>query len=500
MFRKIVLSCLFFISFAPAYAQECNPPYEMVTRLHKPEPGAYTVWNAVYGKVEYDETFASVLPVEDGGVLAVGQRQSLVTGILDIVFVNFDRLGREIDEHVFSLSGMERVVKILKHPAGGYAVLANIRRDGRAQFWLGFFGDDFKLRSQRVFSDERFDLLASDFIPSVNSGWVISVSSFRFFGEGEGRTKIEKGQVYLLDASGKKLKERSYSPGGDNHISSLSVVKSNGKSVGYIATGYFVNNAGKQIAWSLRLDPDLSLNWQREYSRGLLAKLKASYSYLDDYVLAFGDVNPANGNSTGTWLALLDVADGRVLWQRYYYGEGETHRHEAHGLFVNEDNLIVLMMAAESIKLRQPEVKDDNALLADYVDYTHLLTLSPRGILLGGDTYFFGQGARVEQLVQGDDGTRIMAGYVLVKGQKEKVKDDDESLFSEPLQEEGRVFLPNVELSSKAKKGLELLQKKIDAQAVLGKSKLAKREGGLLQKGWVVVGDKLDTYKDPCSL
>lgn len=498
MFRKIVLSFLFFISFAPAYAQECNPPFEMVTRLHKPEPGAYTVWNAVYGESDHEQLFSSVVALEDGGVLAAGEKQSIDTGGSEIVFVFYDRLGRETNEKFFSLIGLNSILKILNHPDGGYVVLANIERNGRAQIWLGFFNRDLEFRSQRVFADGRYDLSATDIVPAVGSGWVISLSSYKFFGEGEDRTKIEKGHIYLLDASGQKIKERSYSPGGNNYISGLAVVKNNEKIVGYIATGYFVNNSRKQIAWALRLDPDLSLNWQKEYSRGLLAKLKAGYSYLDDFILVFGDVEPANGKSTGTWLALLNGADGRVLWQRYYYGESDTHRHEAQGLFVNKDNLIVLMMAVESIKVWTLDEASDDVLLSDYVDYTHLLTLSPRGILLGGDTYFFGQGAYVEQLLQGHDGKRIMAGHVFVKQKSDELDVREDYGVQVPIQEEGRVFLPDVQLSSKAKKGLELLQKKIDAQAVLNKKELAKREDGLVKKGWVVVGDQLDTYKDPC--
>lgn len=499
MIRKIILTSLLFISPWSVLAQECNPPYEMVTRLHKPEPGAYTVWNSVYGEPKYDEEFSSLLSLSGGSVLAVGSRVSVLTGIGEVVFVTFDRLGRKTEERFFALKGLVEIVKVHKRVGGGYAVLANIRSEGTEKIWLGFFDGKQKLEENTIFMDDRDQLSATDFIPSVNLGWVISVSSRRSFGEGRSRVDIENGRIFLVDALGVKIQERSYSPGGNNHISGLSVLKRKGEMLGYIATGYFVNNSGKQIAWSLRLDPNLSLNWQSEYSRGLLAKLKVSYSYLDDYILAFGDVLPANGNSMGTWLALLDADDGRVLWQRYYYGEGDTHMHSANGLFVNDDNLIVVMMKARSLVDRVDTEGPENALLADYVDYAHLLTLSPRGILLGGDTYFFGQGVHIEQLIQDDDGARIMAGYVYMAEDKKDSGDKKLDQDVLPLNEKGRIFLPDAALSSKAKKGLELLQKKIGAQELSAHNKLANREGGLMKKGWVVVGDKLDTYNDPCS-
>ncbi len=501
MFKKVILCMLLlifpFISSSGIFAQECNPPYEMVTRLHKPEPGAYTVWDAVYGAPEYDEAFHSVLPLNDGGVLAVGERTSVDGASKTIVFVTFDRLGRQLSETFFMLDGLKDVVKILKRPERGYAVLVNIVKNNRGQAWLGFFDEDLKLLSQKTISESNDEVRATDIVPSAELGWVISVSLRRGYGEGVDRIEIENGRVYLLDRSGAVVRERSYSPGGNNHISSLAVLDIKGKARGYIATGYFVNNNGKQIAWTLRLDLNLALNWQREASRGISAKFNVAYGYLDDYVLAFGDVVPVNGRPTGTWLALLDVDDGSILWQRYYYGEGGTHGHSARGVFVNEDNLIVLMMMAQA--LTKPTGDKDDYLPTDYMDYAHLLTLSPRGITMSGDTYFFGLGARIAQLIEGMNGERIMAGYVLVLEDVTGAEDDNKDADYPLLQEEGRVFLPDVELSSKAKKGLELLQKKISVQEAQAVKELAKRENGLMKKGWIVIGDRLDTYKDPCS-
>lgn len=504
MIKKIIFVLLLFISPWPVVAQECNPPFEMVTRLHKPEPGAYTVWNAEYGDADYDQMFRSILPLDDGSVLAAGSRGSILGARSEIIFVTFDRLGRVMSEQFFILNGLRDVVKIQRRTDGGYVVLANIVQNGREKIWLGFFDDGLKNTSHRIFEDERDELSSTDMVPSVNSGWVISVSARRSFGEGTAKVDLENSHVYFLDRLGEKIQRRSYSPGGNNHISGLSVLKRGGEVVGYIATGYFVNNSGKKIAWSLRLDPNLSLNWQSEYSRGLLAKIQASFSYLDDYILVLGDVLPSNGKPMGVWLALLDADDGRVLWQRYYYGEAGTHRHVARGVFVNQDNLIVLMMMAYANKERDDIAEAEEVegykevVITDYVDYAHLLTLSPRGILLGGDTYFFGEGVEISQLVMGKDGSRIMAGHALVKQQDKEFKGAKDAAVEDPLDEEGRVFLPDVELSSKAKKGLEMLQKKIGAQEVVAHNKLANRQDGLVKKGWVVVGDRLDTYKDPC--
>lgn len=499
MLRKIFLTLLFFISVLPAFAQECNPPYEMVTRLHQPDPGAYTVWDARYGAPEYDEAFASAVPLAGGSILAVGERRAIDGQFLNMVFVTFDRLGRQIEEKSFSLPGASQIVKMMRNGDDGYVVLVNIENKGRKQVWFGFFDSEKRLISKKTFSDEREDFYATDIVPAREKGWVISVSSRRNHGEGKARRYTENGLVFLLDGRGERIQERSYSPGGDNRISGLSVLKSKGEIFGYIATGYFVNGAGKKIAWVLRLDPNLSLNWQREYGRGLLAKFNVSESYLGDYILVFGDVKPVNGNPNGTWLALLNAADGHVFWQRYFYGESGLHDHSARGLFVNEDHRIVLMMMARSTQARGDiEVKEGGG-ITDEMDYAHLLTLSPRGIILGGDTFFYGQGADIQQLIPGLDGARLMAGSVLERVEDVVDMDGKADYVNPPLREEGRVFLPDVELSSKAKKGLELLQKKISEQEAGRALELAKRDTDLMRKGLLVVGDRLDTYNDPCS-
>ena len=71
------------------------------------------------------------------------------------------------------------------------------------------------------------------------------------------------------------------------------------------------------------------------------------------------------------------------------------------------------------------------------------------------------------------------------------------------------MHLPDVDLSDKAKKGLALLQKKINEQSLLDQKeekeshgKLAKhheRGANLVQKGWVVLGDMPDKYVNKCK-
>lgn len=483
-----------------SFAQECNPPFEMVTSLFSPSPGADTIWDHAYGDVDYDYRFASTFMASDGGVLTIGQRRRFDGKYSDLVFVTFDRLGREVAEHTHELQGVQNIVKVIETD-GGYLILANIIRKKQDQIWLGFFDKAFKLKSQRRFVDRSNHFKATDIIPSIENGWVMSISSKPLREQADGQVS-EKGLVYLLDEVGKKILERSYGAGLNDRVSGLSVVKIAGQGVGYIATGGFTNNSGKQVARMMRLSQTLSLEWQREHSRGLSANLNQSIGYIQETVLTFGDVQPINGEPSGVWLALIDVGDGRVLWQRFFHGEARTHNYQAQGVSVNVDNLITLLMTARSVSGQHASDRDGREVASTSdVDFAQVLTLTPRGITLGGDSYFFSEGVEMQRLTFGSSGEHILTGRVLVREEvqeKGKYRGHHQS-EREPIREADQVSLPDVEVSLEAKKGLALLKQKISERPPLvDNDKLAKRDKSLVYKGWVVVTDAYGGYSDPC--
>lgn len=517
---------LLFLSIAIAMpqtsqAQQCEAPYEMITKLHHPDPGSYTVWDSAYGKDQRDEVFVSVVNVGKG-VVAVGEVLRRAGAAPSLVFVHLDHRGRVLREVHHQINGLHRIVKMLRQ-GDGYLVMVNRRKSqGRSAVWIGFFDKDFVLRSQKTIKDKGFDLFATDIVPSVGGqGWSVSVRAESVIGEGENRTLRKSAFVYLLDKNGNDKFSRGYLLGMDSEILGLSVSKFEDGKIGYIATGYFENNIGKQIAWVLRLNADLSLAWQKEYGRGLSAKIKVSSGYRDRYVLVFGDVLPADSNPMGSWVMLLDGNNGQTMWQRYYHGETGHHDYAAQGMYVNKDGLINLMMMARSrVSMRKGTGVEEagtlpfeDRIIPENMDYSHLLTLSPRGITLSGDAYYYGQGVSLSQMIEGGDGGRVMVGYAHVRVKDKADKVAKASDVNPPLKEKGYVNLPDVELSDKTKEGLEMLRSKLkaqeghssnnaDHQQVAESKESAINDIGhnkVTRDGWVLVGDTPDTYTDPCK-
>ncbi len=484
----------FVVNSSASHAQQCNVNYEMITKLYHPDIGSYTVWDSLYGQENRAEAFISVVNHGDGGVLAVGEviPDRSRNSSMAMVLVSFDKRGRKVWDKYHFIQGLGNVVKMLPFK-DGVVVLANRHKiGGNKTLWLGFFDNDGALLSQKTISDDKYNLFANDISHSVDGkGFAVSVTIVREFGRGKGKVIRKNAVVYLLDGKGNKLSSRSYILGADNEITGLSVSKFGAQKAGYIATGYFESPSGKKVGWALRLHGDLSYAWQKEYSRGLSAKIKESASYGDDYILIFADVLPVDGGAMGNWLALINSIDGEVMWQRYYYGETGYHDYSAKGLYVNGDGLITLLMMADVVP------NETN----DYMSYAHLLTLSPRGVTLSGDSYYNGRGVHISQLIEGINGSRIMAGYSMISIKDVEVKNDvADSSKPPPLRELGEVILPDAPLSDKAKAGLEMLKNKIKAQKIehVEISESANGSDGVTQDGLVIIGEMPETYTDPC--
>ncbi len=503
---------------SPVFAQACDAPYEMITRLHHPEPGAFMVWNTLYGEEGRQEKFVSAIGRENGKVLAVGEVQVAKGVKPSLLLVEFDRRGRKIWEKTHAVSNLDEIVKILPYGEAGYVVLVNKKTSQKHEMmWMGFFDGKGKLTAGKNIQAKGVNLRANDLQPKVGGdGWAMPVLTSSQNDNGAGNNQ-KNASVLILDKNGNQKNTRSYVLGKTTNINSLSVAKFDGDTFGYIATGYFENNNGKEIGWVLRLDEDLSIVWQKEFSRGVSAKVMYSVPDKDGDVYVAANIGAADSDSDGVWFAKLDGASGNMPWQRYYMSENGAHHYNVRGLNVNKDGLVALLMMAEAVD--EDEQPQEGAPQKDKMsgfgitsesDYGHLLTLSPRGITLSGDAFYYGQGVSLSQLSESKDGQRIIVGHSFVKPDMPMTKKvGEDPSVEKPLNELGDVRLPDVDLSDNTKKGLALLQKKISAQALIDQkedkdnhdesAKNIEKRPSLVQKGWVVIGDMPDPYVDPCK-
>lgn len=504
-----------------AYAQQCDAPYETITRLHHPEPGAFMVWNTVYGEEGREEAFYSAVAKEGGHILAVGEVYQTKKVRPQLLLVEFDRRGRKVWEKIHKIPHIDKIVKVLAND-DGYVVIANLQPPEKKKIvWLGFFDKQGALKSQKTMRTERRNLTASDMQPVIGGdGWIIPMTSSIMLDEKEG-IEQKSTSLIIIGKDAKEKNSRSYVLGRKTKLSSVSVSNFKGEDEGYIATGWFANNNGKEIGWVLRLDPDLSIAWQKEFSRGVSANVVSSIIANKHTVYVAADVMATDSKVSGVWLAALNWGSGDVNWQRYYMSDDQRHSYTVRGVEVNQDGLIgLLMMAKANPNYENANGEGDVDQLSGFgisskSNYAHLLTLTPRGITLSGDAFYKGEKAFLSQLVHNDLGQRVMVGDALVEPEPELDQLESEGARTGivPLNENSDISLPDVELSDKTKQGLALLQKKIEAQDIIDQkhddaegrheaqesAMLEENRDGLVKKGWVVVGDMPDPYKDPCK-
>lgn len=508
-----------FSGSARAQDAVCAPPYETVTTLFYPDFGSYNIWDSVYGEGKREEKFTSVLPAGEGGALAAGEMRPRPEMNASIMLVRLDERGRPVWEKFHAVGGVRRVLKIL--PFGeGYAVLANRRiKDRKTDVWIGFFSDQGDLLSQRMIQDKVLDLGATDMTVSADGKeLLVSVTAEKTAGSPENPVIEKKAVVYALNRKGEKIFDRAYVLGGDSEILGVSAIPAaeNGEGGGYIVAGYFKNAGGKKIGWAMRLTGDGTLVWQQEFGRGLAAQIRKTAFYRKDTVLVFGDVLPVDNGRVGSWLMMLDADSGKIVWQRYFRGQSAAHDYFATDMYPSADGLISVMMMAELVAKKKEDREADEAvtaadevektafekeLLPEDMSYAHVLTLDPRGHIVGGDAYFYGKNVEVYQMVEGEKRERLIAGYADVPYNDEIDKAFVPYGGGEP---EVKVNLPDAPVPDKSLSGIALLKKNLEAQKdkppaeQVGEVADAKSGPSMTRNGWIVAGEGPKPYNDPC--
>lgn len=542
--KRLCLLCAF-SALTPfgAMAQQCNAPYEMVTTLFHPDPGAYSVWDTSYGEPIMDETFSSVLPLPDGGAIAVGTWKETKAAKPQLLIVEFDKRGRKMWSKTHKIDGLMNVVKMIQDQ-DGYAIAINIKgaKSGKG-IYLGFLDRAGQVKNSVILSEAKFGLSAKDFIRAADGkNFVMAVAREQNIGTQKSPIMQNDAGIFILNTKGIKSSERFYILGRGSEIKNLSVSKFDKNELGYIATGWFVNDYKKRIGWVLRLREDASLVWQREFERGLAASVEVSSAYNSDSILVFGEVLPADSGSIGSMLMMLNSIDGSIGWQRYYKGETGNHDYRPRSIVVNKDGLILVAMQAkteanakalakaeiidapksddEAAKDGQTSLMSGDLHVPDFMDYVHVLTLTPRGITISGDSYFEGKGGMIAQMVLTPKGERLMVGTAnvpdgdiatAIQASKGASQPDTPA---EPAGGEVKPNLPQVALPENTMKGLAMLGKKIEAATAplnkpdSGESKESDKPAiadiksaeidGVNENGWIVTGAAPDTYTDPC--
>lgn len=427
-----------FLSFAmisSARAQNCDTVYEMIAELRQPPLGSFNLWDTVYGKIETREVFkGAVNSVATRDVVVIAEVSKNSASSKSIMLMEVDRRGRPIWEKPAEVEGLVSVEQMITH-GGNYIVLANVERKGSTLVWIGFFDEKGTLFQEKTLDRKGYQIAPTSMTISNDKKDLIVTA----YAKPSNLSNPGSTMVYWLNYKTKKVvRDRTFAFGTENRVN---MIKATEASDGYLITGYIRTEDGRMAGWIARLDNEGGLVWQRPLARGLGGRFFDIAEFAEGaYLVATGEAFAADDTrKRAAWVLAIDSGGKDIAWQRYYR---ENHSMRAAAVLTQEDGQISVLIDA-----KESDVEEDK-------DYTRLLTLNPRGIVLNNLTFYNAEGSGAFGLMNGLNDERVIYGFTDVNFDVEK----------EDPQNQG-AYLTEVVKS---------------------------------RQGWIVAAENNDAYDDPC--
>ncbi|MDB2683232.1 hypothetical protein N9Z27_03175 [Alphaproteobacteria bacterium] len=395
-FIFIFLVVFALVPWRGSYAQNCFIQYESLVSFKKPFLGAYSVWDSVTGKDDYDEQFASGVRLDNNQIVVAGLREyrdfSAIGPNLkgkSLLIAEIDLRGRIVWDSYTKIAGLQEVHKILRH-YDGYVVLATVQDSkGKSKAVLVFTDGRGKIENKKVIMKSGHSFLPRDIENSWdNKGFVMVASAEK--NDQKGAFAV----IYGLSGKGNVLWERSYRPGLNNIL--LSVSRSDERF--YTMTGQIENARGVQSGWVMKVADGGDLIWQQQYSRGAGSRLLAAADFPRLGMVVAGQALPVGDGGSAAWVMMLNKQNGEIVWQRFYR---DKQNSLANDVIVGDGDGVV------SVVTNSKPLKPGVGAAEQFV---RLLTIDSRGSLFSRDDYLNSEGANAVQLLQSRGRQRVLVG------------------------------------------------------------------------------------------
>jgi len=437
MFRTIIIMLSLFTLALPfsvgAQAQNCDLATEVILKLRKPSIGAYNLWDTVYGEHESFESFEALgFALNNDNVIAAGEFAPNEGGEKSLILTEIDRRGRPVWEELISVEGMQDVVTMLTLD-DRHVVLANrTGKDGARSIWIGHFDEAGQKLRETIIKDGKFDLDANDMILTHDmKSLLLAVDK-----SPRDKSSSSLAALYWINLKSYKVtKDLAYALGAENKIEALDY---HGES-NYIGAGSVRGADGRLAGWIINLNAQGGFNWQKQFPRGLGSRFFDITEYSDSFIAVTGETMAANEHrNRAAWVMMVHADSADVAWQRYYH---DDYNLGGVALDVLDDSQLVVA------------INGSDSTNSDEMDYTRVLYLNGRGVILHADSYFNAAGAQAGGMITGKKNEKLIFGRSFVEYQVEK---DAIDATQDPL---------------------DVIQS---------------------YQGWIVSGAPADTYQDPC--
>ncbi|MCB9963967.1 MAG: hypothetical protein H6855_06600 [Rhodospirillales bacterium] len=444
----LVLACFSGAGAPPASAQTtpqmtpkevCNVIPEAIERLYAPRSGAYSLWDLYDQTAGHDERFQDVLLLNDTEevIVAGWTAPTPSAGPRTPLLKKMTRRGRTL--WMWPDPKKKDLV-----PQG--LSIRNVLSSGTTLIAVGqiYKGDSPHALWFGTFDSEGRKL-SEQTLKQAEVTWTLGGITPARPRQGEKQawflavTETSQEAVYTrfieLAPDFKKRQERAFMPGPSNHIYDVARLDDPSGRTFYLAVGDTESATGQVSGLLVKLDEQLNIVWQRTYSRGSGLRFQTLSVDRTGQILALGDARPINTEAPSAAVLMYLDAADGSELWQRYYMRDDM-AYQGQSVIVSPEGRISILLAGT------------NATNPKFQDHGRLLTISPRGQILSDRSYSAGIGVMLTGLKPGPHQEPVLFGQATTRE-----PDPDHP----------------------------------------------KTDKMIVKKGWLVVAEPQDDYKDPCK-
>lgn len=379
------------LSGTGTYAQSdnaCSVIGEEIIPLRVPNFDNPILWKRVMG-VDGPDIPVDLISLADGGFVVVGHSAEYSKdkgmGPDQLYLARLDINGKLIWEKRDPVKGFENVAAGIA-VKDRLAVLNGISVSDRVKAaQLNFYDGLGAVKSSKIFSDEKYDLIPEGLIADAGK----QTMTLAFWAVNRKDANDNFTLLKKLSFEGKELSSRQYLPGVPNRLETFKKL-ANGDLIG---SGQ-IQEAGVKSGWIFLIDGDSGdLKLQRPYSRGFQSNLRGVAQDNEGNFILVGDSVPTDAGLRAAWVMKVDRA-GNPVWQKYIQGK---YAYSGKDVSVQKDGRILALVNA------RPTDKDGGR------QHIRIMTFTPQGKLDGDEAMIEGANSQGMNLLVRDR-SRIIAG------------------------------------------------------------------------------------------
>lgn len=414
---------------------DCNNYYAEIVPLKPPDFRQSALWKKTWGLLGIDRPRA-LMKVADGGIIVVGDTRPYVEKQLDTggksgdfqsprsFITRYNAAGELLFDRHYDVAGLDQVTTALlkKSSIVVMSALAPLTTSpktsgsaARSRILVEFFNGAGERKRQFILGNPDEDFIPRAMVARNNGGrkstaansatkdadatGFVILAQTKPRGAKSRADALPRTTLLWVSEDGRIERRRDYLPGIETDPFALT----RGNSGRMVITGRIKNEHKVEAGWILSVDAQGTILFERPYTRGAGATLRAAKILPDGGIVAIGDSLPvlradAGGNDKAAndkiapyrdkagWMIRTTI-DGTPLWQKYLAGQ---YAYTGADVKVTIDGTIWGLWAANPTDFGGRK-------------FARLLSVSPEGQLLSDYSYIEGSNSVPLYLEPGDE-------------------------------------------------------------------------------------------------